>query len=333
MNVLLIGAGAVGQAYGRHFHLGGANVTFYVRPKYADETRKGFAMYPLNERKAEMGPVRFDDFNVITNFSDAADTKWDFVVLCMSSTALRKGTWLDELVAVIGEATVVSLCPGLKDNAFVLQRVPKERAVFGLIGLSSYPGPLEGESLPSPGMVYWIPPATKMAFSGPDDRTSEVVKLLTSGGLKSKQVKDTAVTAAFASPILQMVIVGLELVGWKFKAMRKNKPMMKNSYQAMRESFSIAEDLLDTKTPFALRLIRPWNLRLILRLIPHVVPFDMERFFEKHFTKVGDQTEDNLATLVSLAKAENNSHVALQSLHQQLENLRAKTAGRAASEA
>jgi hypothetical protein len=322
MNVLLIGAGAVGQAYGRHFHLGGANVTFYVRPHYAEETRKGFAMYPLNERKASKGPVRFDDFSVITNFSDAADTKWDFVVLCMSSTALRKGTWLDELVDVIGDATLVSLCPGLKDNEFVLARVPKERAVFGLIGLSSYPGPLEGESLPSPGMVYWIPPGAKMAFSGPDGPTQNVVKLLAAGGLASKQVKDTAVTAAFASPILQMVIVGLELVGWKFVSLRKNKPMMKKSYTAMREAFSVAEKRLKTKTPFALRLIRPWNLRIVLRLIPHIVPFDMERFFEKHFTKVGDQTEDNLATLRNLAESENLSYEALLSLHEQLGALR-----------
>lgn len=325
MNVLLIGAGAVGQAYGRHFHNGGANVTFYVRPHYAEETRKGFAMYPLNERKASKGPVRFDDFKVITSFSDAADTKWDFVVLCMSSTALRKGTWLDELVAAIGDATMVSLCPGLKDNAFVLERVPKERAVFGLIGLTSYPGPLEGESLPSPGMVYWIPPGAKMAFSGPDDRTQAVVTLLSAGGLSSKQVKDTAVTAAFASPVLQMVIVGLELVGWKFVALRKNKPMMKQSYTAMREAFSIAEKRLDAKTPFALRLIRPWNLRLVLRLIPHVVPFDMERFFEKHFTKVGDQTEDNLATLGELAAVEKMPHVALSSLHEQLGAQRASS--------
>ncbi|MBL4635413.1 MAG: hypothetical protein JKY56_16250 [Kofleriaceae bacterium] len=323
MNVLLIGAGAVGQAYGRHFHLGGAKVTFYVRPHYAEETRKGFAMYPLNTRKVAKGPVRFDDFNVVTSFSDAANTQWDFVVLCMSSTALRKGTWLDELVAVIGDATLVSLCPGLQDNEFVLARVSKERAVFGLIGLTSYPGPLEGESLPSPGMVYWIPPLAKMAFSGPDVRTKEVVKVLTAGGLASKQVEDTAASAAFAGPILQMVIIGLELVGWSFVSLRKNKPMMKKSYAAMRESFSIAEKRLGTKTPLALRLIRPWNLRLVLRLIPYIVPFDMERFFEKHFTKVGDQTEDNLETLTSLAKSENMSHEALLSLHEQLGALRA----------
>lgn len=326
MNVLLVGAGAVGQAYGRHFQRGGAKIAFLVRPKYEEEVRRGFAMYPLNERKAALGPVQLDGFEVFTKNSEVAKHPWDLVVLCISSTALRNGTWFDELLPAIGQASVVSLCPGPHDNAHVLERVPEERAVFGLIGLTSYPGPLEGELLPSPGMVYWIPPGGKMAFSGSATATASVVAILNKGGLASKAVPDTAVAAAFAGPLLQMIIVALELVGWKFKALRKNKQMMGLAYGAMRESFALAERRLGAKTPFGLRLVRPWNLRLVLRLIPYVVPFDMERFFEKHFTKVGDQTEDTLLTLSALAEENALPYSSLESLGEQLRTLRQEAA-------
>ncbi len=323
MKILLVGAGAVGQAYGRHFQRGGADIAFFVRPKYEAEVRRGFAMYPLNEAKADKGPVRLEGFDVLTKNSEVAARQWDVVVLCVSSTALRGGDWFAEFAPSVGNAIVLSLCPGLRDNAFVLEHIARERAVFGLIGLSSYPGPLEGESLPSPGMVYWIPPGAKMPFSGPDEPTQLIVRLLNKGGLASKQVADTAVTAAFASPLLQMVIVALELVGWKFKDLRKDDATMQEAYAAMRESFALAEARLGAKTPFGLKLVRPWNLRFLLRVIPCIAPFDMERFFETHFTKVGDQTADNLQTLVALAEQEHVAHASLTSLRNRLEAARA----------
>ena len=57
MNVLIVGAGAVGQVYGRHLALGGAHVHYFVREKYADECRRGFTFYPLNRRKPRAAPV------------------------------------------------------------------------------------------------------------------------------------------------------------------------------------------------------------------------------------------------------------------------------------
>ena len=37
MKVLIVGAGAVGQVYGRHLAAAGAEVCFYVKPKYRAE--------------------------------------------------------------------------------------------------------------------------------------------------------------------------------------------------------------------------------------------------------------------------------------------------------
>ena len=58
--VLIVGAGAVGQVYGWYLSRGGAEVSFYVKEKYLEDARAGFALYPLNTRR-----TRFDaDFDI-----------------------------------------------------------------------------------------------------------------------------------------------------------------------------------------------------------------------------------------------------------------------------
>ncbi len=301
MRVLLIGAGAVGQVYGHHFQRGGAEVSFYVRDKYAAEVRRGFALYPMNRKKPRAAAVRFEGFEVLTDMAAVGAQAWDVVVICVSSTALRKGDWFAKLAAGLGDATLLNLTPGIEDYALVTGLVPAEQVVSGLIGFMSYPGPLEGAALPTPGMVYWLPPRAKLAFSGPQERTTAIVDTLTSGGLKSKRVPDVQASAAFAGPLLQFLIVALELSGWRFAALRADKALMKLAYRAMREAQAVASARLDTSVPFAIRRANPWVQRLLTRVLARITPFDVERFFKKHFLKVGDQTEHGLQTLIRLA--------------------------------
>lgn len=322
MRVLLVGAGAVGQVYGRHFQRGGAHVTFFVKAKYTEEVRGGFDLYPLNESRRRKEPVRFEDFALVSDLAEVAAGTWDVVVICVSSTALRRGDWFASLVDVVGDATLVSLSPGLEDRAFVHEHVPEERAVFGMIGLLSYPGPLDGETLPKPGMVYWVPPLTKMTFSGPEVRTEAVVRTLRVGGLKSKRVADTAKDMAFGGPVLQMLMAALEIAGWRFRQLRADRPLLALAHRAMGEAFAVAAKRMSCKTPLALRLLRPWMFRMATRLMPMVTPVDMERFFAKHFTKVGDQTQDTLATYGRLAEQYGVPHDAIDTLASRLASAR-----------
>ena len=97
MNVLIVGAGAVGQVYGRHLALGGAHVHYFVREKYAEELRRGLAFYPLNGRKPRASAIRMPvaPTDVLTRLDEVKAITWDQVYLCMSSPALR-GPWLGE---------------------------------------------------------------------------------------------------------------------------------------------------------------------------------------------------------------------------------------------
>lgn len=324
MKVLLVGAGAVGQAYGRHFQRGGAQVSFLVRARYAEALRAGVDLYPLNERSPRHGPVRFSGFGVLTDLDAVAQTAWDCVVLSISSTALQRGTFLDELVAAIGAATVVSLTPGIEDGVFLRARVPEERLVLGLIGLTSYPGPLPGEVLPAPGMVYWLPPLAAMGFSGPPARTQAVVKTLRAGGMRSRRVRDVQVDAAFAGPLLGMLVVALELSAWSAAALRRDRPLLRTTAESISQALRVGETLVGCRSPWALRQLGPGLLGLLLRVAPWVVPFDLERFLEMHFTKVGDQTEDTLRRYLKLAAAEGLPCAAIDALHGRLVALRAR---------
>ena len=88
MNILLVGAGAVGQAYGRHLQLGGAKISFLVREQYAEGCRAGLMLYPLNRPKAtRWQPVPLERFGVLTGIEEVAAHTWEQVWLCISSTA------------------------------------------------------------------------------------------------------------------------------------------------------------------------------------------------------------------------------------------------------
>lgn len=322
--ILLVGAGAVGQAYGRHLQLGGADVTFFTKPKYADEARAGFTLYALNTRAGKRRePVRMEGFGVVTSADEVGATRWDQVWLCVSATALR-GPWLDELVGEIGEATLVALTPGLEDRAFVAARYPEARIVSGLINMISYQAPLEGEVVPEPGVAYWFP--SKSPFSGDERaRVDAVVDALNRGGGKAKRVADASRAANFGSATLMPVLVALEAADWRFAAVRK-APELKLAVRASREAQAIVAAYRDENAPWHRVLVRPATLRLLTRLAPRVIPLDVETYLGYHFTKVGDQTRFMLERYVELGTQRGLETKALRELIEVLERVRAEPA-------
>ena len=71
--ILLVGAGAVGQVYGRHLQLGGAQVTFFVREKYLESLRGGMPVYPLNKQKVTQQPQLFEDYNLVSTAQEVEE--------------------------------------------------------------------------------------------------------------------------------------------------------------------------------------------------------------------------------------------------------------------
>ena len=300
MNVLVVGAGAVGQVYGRHAALGGAEVTFFVRDKYRDEVSRGFDMYPLNHRGSA---VRFDGFSVVTRADEVAARKFDQVYVAVSSPALR-GPWLAELIAATGDATILALQPGQDDLAtFVAAGATRERIVSGALTLISYHAPLPGETrFAKPGMAYWFPPLAPCPISGAPERVAAVLAVLRAGKLPVRRHADVPSFAAFPTAVMMPSLVALEAAGWSFRAFVRQT--MALGARGAREALGIVGAGLGKRPPLPLRLAtRPRIMRIGLWVIARVVPLPLEVYLKAHFTKVGAQTRMFMADYIERGHA------------------------------
>jgi ketopantoate reductase len=313
--ILLVGAGAVGQVYGRHFQLGGAEVAFLVRPRHADRTRAGFRLYPLR-RGGPHAPVRFAGFDVLTTVTEVQARRWDAVVLCVPSPALREGSWLEDVIAATGTATVVTLQPGLTDFDHVVARAGAERVVAGMIGLCAYAAPLPGETLPEPGTAYWIPPLGQCPFSGASERTRVLVRLLRRGGFPAAVHADVPRALAFGAALLEPHMVALECAGWSLARLRGDRALLDTARRASREAAEVAAVWRNAPVPWHIGRI---PMGLALRLAPWLAPLDLEGFFRAHYTKVGAQTRRLLATYQDLAGQHGRATPALDALGARLQ--------------
>ncbi|QDG52339.1 ketopantoate reductase [Persicimonas caeni] len=314
--ILMVGAGAVGQAYGYHLHQGGADVAFLVKEKYREETEAGFVLHRhrMFRRPDTFG---FADFDVYTDYDEVEKVEWDQVWLCMSSTALR-GEWLEDLCGRLGDATLVSLQPGIADVHRVEEVYDPTKVVFGLITLIAYGAPLPGEALPE-GVAYFLPPLTPIPFSGRPERAARVAHALARGGCRATVDPKTPQLAAFGAATMNPAIAGLEVAGWSLERFRKT-PALEIATAAAKEALQVVGMYHFAKVPLSARTLRrPEILGPGLALAPPLMPFDLEVYLEYHFTKVGDQTRQILADYIALGEAQGNPTRALRVLRRLLE--------------
>ncbi len=309
--VLLVGAGAVGQAYGYLLSCAGADVAYFVKDRHAAATRQGFRLYRipsirLTGKNQLRDPIRFECFRVVTKLEELAATRWNQVYLCMSSTGLRSG-WFPEFArALAPESTLVLLQPGLEDREYVTTYFPAERLVSGVITLSSYSAPLSGESASAgPGTAYWLPPVAPASFSAASDageRAEAVVSLLRRGDFPARTVADVRILGSFGASILMMVVAALRVSGWSFGGLARDRSLLRLAGASAAQALSVSENAVKARARLARWLARPFVLGWVLRLAPLFTPFPLETFFQAHFTKVGDQTVFALETYARLAR-------------------------------
>ncbi|MCA9521895.1 MAG: ketopantoate reductase [Myxococcales bacterium] len=301
MNILLVGAGAVGQVYGLYLQRGGANVTFWVKEKYVAEARSGYTVYPLNRKKAtRWEPVRFDGFGVISSADEIEPGAYDAVILCVSSTQLR-APWLDELAGRLGSSTLVMLQPGLDDRSYVSERIDEGQIVGGVITVVSYQTPLPGESTDPPGVAFWYPPLAAAPFSGPAERVEPLLETFRRGHMPVKRIDDVTAMAGFPNAILTPHLVALEAAGWTFAELRRSGAL-KLASRAVTEAMKIVARQKGVSRPVARVAVRPSTMSTLLRLAKWVIPFDFEVYLEYHFTKVGDQTRFFMSRYIELGR-------------------------------
>lgn len=306
--ILIVGAGAVGQAYGAHLQAGGAEVTLYLKPIHVETAKAGFDLRPLGREKL----TRLEACPVVTSAEEVAELSFDQVWLCTSSTALN-GPWLGPLLKASGDATVVGLQPGLGSQLLLESHVGPERVVMGMISLVAYQSPLpvgEDPSLPE-AVAYWFPPLSPSPFSGP--RSDQPKNALKRGGCPAKTVPDAAVAAATGSAFLMPHLVALEFEGWNLKDFRRGKRIAQAA-DASREALEIVTKEAGVKRSPLRLAMRAWLTRSLVCAAPHVAPFPLEPYLAYHFTKVGDQTRAMIGRYVERGQAQGLPTKALEAL-------------------
>ena len=322
--VLVVGAGAVGQAYAYWLIRGGAEVTFLVKPKYAETMREGQRVYPLN-RSGWQGED-LGSYGVLDEMAEVAQQTWDQVWLCIASTALAED-WLAELAAAIGSATLVSFTPGLEDKARICRFVPEEQVVLGMIPFMSFSAPLPGSKQSSePGVAWYVPPLSPTPFSGPAERRDWAIYALERGGGKAASHVDVGRSTAAVAAVFQPYLVALELADWRFREVRQH-PALKLAKQAGDQALEVVRSVHGTVPRLPGLLNRPWVLKAVTYGGPLLPPYDLETFLKVHFSKVGAQTLAMLETWCARAEAAGLPHDALDELRDALREWRARPAG------
>ena len=314
--ILIIGAGAVGLVYGKHFSDAGHHVTFYVREKYVNELSNGSILYHINKDKKLNNPIQYHDYSLVSNFEEISKQSFDQIYLSFSSTALIKFDFKGFKESLQGEPTIVMLQPGKEDFEIVAKTFPVDQIVEGMISLISYQAPLSTETAELPGIAYYLPPMMPTPFSGASEsRRNEVVKTFKSGKMNAATNKSVQQEALYPSAYLSTFLIALEASNWNFKKMKSDKKVLELLKKAVNEVHTALEAQSKTKRPFPFKLINSRKVtKILLTLAPKVMAMDIETYFEYHFTKVNEQTKMYVQNYIEIAQSSNLPHQNIEAL-------------------
>ncbi len=292
MKVLVVGAGSVGRVFARHLHLGGCQVTFLSRCGQGSTPGPGLVFYELNRRNGRSRPVYFSSFDLVRRESCPGGESWDQIYMCVPSNALC-GDLLDWIQRIGGDATIVKLQPGLRDNTPYISHFPSSRVVVGMLRLISYQAPLPGERVPEPGTAYWFPPLMPSLFSGSEERVRDVVGALNTGGLPARAHPDVETLLGYVLAVEAPLTAGHECAGWSIGGFRRSR-WLRVASGAMREALAVVSRVRRTTSPAITALLSPGVLRVAILLLPKLLTIPLEPYLEHHFRKLREQSRQHI---------------------------------------
>lgn len=311
--VLIIGAGAVGLVYGYLLSKTGASITFLVKENQIEQLRSGVTLFNINADKTYSSPLSYSNLHLITALPEKSD--FDMVLFCISSVALQTFDFGSLKNNIANNTSLVCLQPGLHDYSKIAASFSSDRIVEGQISVISFALPLTGEATAANQYAFWFPPFASMLFVGSKDRVSEISNLFKQAGIATKKLYSRNHKPVFSSTFLVALTTVLALNKWSFSALRKNETHIRLICQLMKEIATALASYHNKKMPFGLSIIgTPWVLKLLLRFLPSLVPFDLETFIKNHFTKVKQQTDLHLNNYYQVGKKEKIATEALELL-------------------
>lgn len=241
MNILIVGAGAVGQVYGHHFSTAGHQVSYLIKEKYQSALSNGMVLYSLNNDPDLHSPVHFTNYQLVTSWPEYKDHQLDLIVLTIPSNALRTLDFEQIKRTTESKIPILMLQPSEEDRALILNELPGQPLAEGLISLIAYQTPLLDQRHPElsqqpakEGIACYLPPM-KMPLSATDKALARnMVQLFQDSGIKARYSNSAVADSRLPSAFLMTFLCCLESADWNLKALRRNYPLLKQLAQAQQ---------------------------------------------------------------------------------------------------
>ena len=300
MNILIVGAGAVGQVYGHHFQQQGHQVTFLIKEKYQAELSQGMTLYHLNKDKSLENPISFDEYQLITDWPDHSSHNFDVILLSIPSTALRHLPFADVERCCSQKTPILMLQPSAEDFAILADNLPGVPLAEGLISLIAYQTPLidnRNQQLSQQpdkrGIAYYLPPMAMPLSSDNQQLARQLTTLFNDSNIKARVSRSAIADSKVPSAFLMTFLCALEAADWNLEQLSQNKTLL-------RELTSAQRFFLPTRLPqgwqqtiasiLVTAALRPMLYRLLIRVAPWLLPLPLEAYLKFHFSKVRQQT-------------------------------------------
>jgi ketopantoate reductase len=276
MRIAIVGAGALGRAYGVRLALAGADVRFVVRPARAADTEP-FVIEQVNGDKERNV---LDHPTLVT--SVPADS--ELVVLAVHldqivETAAREGsTSVPALLAAAPNVPIVSLTPLFPKQIAALEAASKKTVYPGMPGVTGY--------IDDRGVVrYWVP---RLAMTFVDVRAAktsveELARKLTRIGIPTQLEKDVGALNAATTIAFFPFTAALGIAG-SVDGVLGDKDLVHAVIESVKDCEALAKKVgrVASWAQILSRFIGPFTLKPGIALARRISP-ESVRFVEAHF--------------------------------------------------
>jgi ketopantoate reductase len=285
VDIVVVGAGAVGAVIGSLLHADGHRVWFWVRPaQRATLTR-------LTVERIGGAAYRIDAPRCLSVGAPVPSSDW--VLVCVRGEQLDEA--LRELVLQLGPSRRVAIA------AVSLQRVTEQARAAGLTGpvfaLHASFGSFAdaGEQ----ARFHWFPFATPTTVTPDGDRARlpaarELARALARAGLPARASRNMSAAMRFLVAMNSVLALGWDLSGWDLTRLAQDRALRHETARAMHE----AGQLVVVRRAW-LR-VTTWRLfDLVLLCLPRVMGPKGREAWLHHGPKIRSQTDHVVSELLA----------------------------------
>lgn len=164
--VVIVGAGSMGLVTGYHLSLAGAQVTYFVRPKRAEELKQPQFLYWLDKQELH----EFKNYSHFTDPSSILSSSYDYMLVTIDAKSVQSEEG-EEFVKIIGQAArdkttkviIDSVFLGARDRILEKSSLADNQVTSAGLGIIAYPGktanlrvypPADSDLVKKADMVY-----------------------------------------------------------------------------------------------------------------------------------------------------------------------------------